>query len=470
MMRFFALLFLIVTSLYGQSDSELLKRADGFMKSSSKSNHFRAYNDYKNLYLRSIMSEDARLKTSSLKGIVKSGKALHIDVSQYEQELATIKANSSSYKKPKKDEKPKEIKQSSNNIQITLSHKLKGASWRDDRLVLKFDKKLGNDQLNYFTLFDPKDQRHRYVFDIHASMLTDSQSLRKQGVDRIIIAQYNPNTLRVVIENKEKVQISFKKEDDELIIHMVVSAKAASVKKAQPAIEKSNSPARVDRDKVIVIDAGHGGKDPGAVGYRNYREKVVVYKISKELEKILKARGYRVFMTRDSDKYIKLSDRTAYANKKRADIFISIHANAVESKNANKAEGIECYFLSPSRSKRAEKVAEKENSADVSEMNKYGKDTFLNFLNSHKIVASNKLAIDLQRGMLGELSRDYNVKDGGVREGPFWVLVGAQMPAVLVEVGFITHPTEAQRLVDDKYRKSLALGMANGIERYFDKN
>ncbi|MDA3907526.1 MAG: N-acetylmuramoyl-L-alanine amidase, partial [Sulfurimonas sp.] len=235
-------------------------------------------------------------------------------------------------------------------------------------------------------------------------------------------------------------------------------------------IPKTISPQRADRNKVIVIDAGHGGKDPGAVGYRNYREKVIVYKISQELKKILRARGYKVHMTRDRDKFVKLSKRTDYANKKKADIFVSIHANAVGRNNANKVHGIECYFLSPSRSKLAERVAAKENTADLSEMNRYGKNTFLNFLNSHKIVASNKLAIDLQRGMLGSLNKKYKVKDGGVREGPFWVLVGAQMPAVLVEVGFISHPQEAKKLVDPKYRKTIAIGLANGIERYFAKN
>jgi len=470
MMRLLALIFLLVISIYAQSDRELLKRADGFMQSESKSNYFRAYNDYKNLYLRAMMSEDSRLQASALKGIVKSGKALHIDVSQYEQELATIKVKASSYKTPQKEYKPKKVETKTENIKITSSHKLKDISWQNARLVLKFDKKLRSNQINYFTLYDAKEQRYRYVFDIHASMLTSSKSLKKQNIDRIKIAQYNQNTLRLVIEDSQKVKISFKKDSDELIIHIVASTKVGRVAKVKPKSEKSSSPKRADRDKVIVIDAGHGGKDPGAVGYRNYREKIVVFKISKKLEKILKSRGYKVYMTRDSDKYLKLSQRTAFANKKKADVFISIHANAVDKKNAHKAHGIECYFLSPSRSKRAERVAAKENSADLSEMNKYGKDTFLKFLNSHKIVASNKLAIDLQRGMLGELNKNYKVKDGGVREGPFWVLVGAQMPAVLVEVGFISHPQEAKRLVNSTYRKKIALGLANGIERYFEKN
>ncbi len=137
----------------------------------------------------------------------------------------------------------------------------------------------------------------------------------------------------------------------------------------------------------------------------------------------------------------------------------------------DKSNGIECYFLSKSRSERAKRVAAKENSADLSDMDFYGKESFLNTINSHNIVAANKLAIDLQRGMLGFLNKKYkNVHDGGVREGPFWVLVGAQMPAVLVEVGFISHPVEGSRLISSKYQKNIAIGLANGVERYFLKN
>ncbi len=107
----------------------------------------------------------------------------------------------------------------------------------------------------------------------------------------------------------------------------------------------------------------------------------------------------------------------------------------------------------------------------MSEMDFYGKESFLHTLSSHNIIAANKLAIDLQRGMLSSLRKSYkNIKDGGVRPAPFWVLVGAQMPAVLVEVGFISNPMEAKRLVSRKYQKKIALGLANGVERYFLNN
>ena len=467
MYRWWLLLFIFSISLYAISDKEVLNRADGLMNSKMKSNHFRAYNDYKNIYLRSIMLEDDNLKIRALKGIVKSGKKLHIDIGKYSNELLNTRSTTSSYKAPKSISKVNKDK----NIKVRSSHRLKSIGWENDKLVLEFDKRLKSKQINYFTLYDSKKNRHKYVFDIHASMLTKSKNLRKAGINRIKLGQFDSKTLRLVIENTKKIKIKFYKRKNKLVIDILTGK--SKTKKSDIAAFNKYIPTKVkaEKAKVIVIDPGHGGKDPGAVGYRNYREKIVVMNVAKELKTILKSRGYKVYMTRDRDKFIKLSKRTSHANDKHADLFISIHANAVSKKRANKAHGIECYFLSTSRSKRASEVAEQENSADMSDMNRYGKQSFLNFLNTHKIVASNKLAIDLQRGMLSTINKSYkNVKDGGVREGPFWVLIGAQMPAVLVEVGFISHPREARRLVTSKYQKRLALGMANGIDRYFINN
>ena len=450
MFRFLLVLSVFIVSLYGLSDLETLKKADKLIKSTIKSNNFRAYNDYKNIYLRSVMQNDKKLRIRSLKGIINSGNKLHIDISRYKKELS--KALPKSYKKHKK-------------VHISKSTRLKSAKIIGDRLTLTFDKILSKNQVNYFKIYDAKKRRYRYVFDVHA-ILTKNYKLRKKDINRIRIAQYNLKTIRIVIEDSKKVKINFIRKNKSLLIDI-----NAKKKKASKNIAKRHIPKRADRDKIIVIDPGHGGKDPGAIGYKKYREKIVVFKIARHLKNILNNRGYKVYMTRYRDKFIKLKNRTGYANKKKADIFVSIHANAVPRKNAKKAQGIETYFLSPSRSKRAEKVAAKENSADIGDMNFYGKKSFLNVLNSRKIIASNKLAIDLQRGMLGALNKKYkNVVDGGVREGPFWVLVGAQMPAVLVEVGFVSHPYEAKRLVDDKYRKIMALGLADGIERYFANN
>ena len=462
MIKLFLFSLMLVISLKASDSSEILKRADQYMKSSTQSNVFRAYNDYKNLYLRSVINDDFDLKIDALEGIVKSGNRLHIDVTRYSKEL-----NKLTSKKSYQKQKQKPVKKVKHNQEVHVEPlcKLRSVKWRDDLLLLTFDRDIDSKQVKSFTLHDKSKGKYRYVFDIKTSMLLKSHSITKNSVDRIKIAQFNPNTLRLVIENSSTVDISKNINSNVLEIRL----KTKEDKTAEPL--DSKAPTRVDRDKVIVIDAGHGGKDPGAVGYKKYREKIVVFKIARELEKILKSRGYKVYMTRDRDKFVKLSRRTKYANEKKANIFISIHANAIDGENAKNVHGIECYFLSPSRSNRAKRVAAQENSADMSDMNIYGKNSYLNFLNHHNILASNKLAIDLQRGMLGELNKKYDgVKDGGVREGPFWVLVGAQMPSVLVEVGFISHPKEATRLVDHNYRKSMARGLADGVERYFANN
>jgi len=470
MLRSLFLLLFFIASLHALSNSELLKRADKYAKSSNKTSQFRAYNDYKNLYLQALMNEDSKLKRSALKGIVKTGNRLHIDVSRYSKELSSM------HTKKKIHESSKKVKKStkkSPKLKVRSSHKLKNVRWHKGNLILEFDKELRSNQINYFTLYDKKKRLYKYVFDIHASMLNKTHTLRKSGIDNIKLAQYNPTTLRLVLENHSKLAVRFKKDTKSISISMKKASKVANSTTVSKISKKvTNKPSyKKYNTKTIVIDAGHGGKDPGALGYRRYREKVVVLQIAQKLKKILKARGYKVYMTRDRDNFVKLRNRTKYANAKHADLFISIHANAVNKKDAKKVHGIECYFLATSRSSRAKKVAAMENSADLEDMDFYGKQCLLNTINSHNIIAANKLAIDLQRGTLASLQKHYkDVKDGGVREGPFWVLVGAQMPAVLVEVGFITHPMEAKRLADSLYQQRLATGLANGIERYFINN
>ena len=463
MIRYLFLFFLSVLTLYALNNNAILNRANKLIQSNDKSKQFRAYNDYKNLYLRSIMSDNEKLKVNSLKGIIKSGKKLHIDIEQYSNELALVQ--------------PKYKNQKTSKFRVQSSYMLESTKWRDNKLIFSFNGNLDAKKINYFTLFNEKRKRYKYVFDIKTAVLDRSRNIRKSNILKIRVAQYKPDILRLVIENNKLLNIKYSVDMNRLEIDvnsLHKSKKIATSKKQKiedSYLSKYTTPKRLDRNKIVVIDAGHGGKDPGAIGYKKYREKVVVIDVANKLKNILRSRGYKVYMTRDGDEFVKLSQRTKYANKKGADIFISIHANAVSSKIAKKVHGVECYFLSKSRSSRAKKVAAKENSADISDMNFYGKESFLNTLGSHNIVASNKLAIDLQRSMLATLKKSYkDIYDGGVREGPFWVLVGAQMPSVLVEIGFITHPMEAKRLVNHRYQKKLANGLANGIERYFLNN
>lgn len=273
----------------------------------------------------------------------------------------------------------------------------------------------------------------------------------------INVNQLNDLKTKISLTSKKTKTISYKINNN--MIEIFVDSIKESVSKG---INK--------RNLLITIDAGHGGKDSGASAYGR-EEKHIVLSIALKLEKALKQRGYNVFLTRKNDIYIGLRDRTKMANDKKSDLFISIHANSIANKaNANKAYGIETYFLSPARSERSKNAAAIENKSDIDEMNYFSKQTFLNFLNREKIISSNKLAIDIQGGMLNSIPKSYLKKDGGVKEAPFWVLVGALMPAVLIEVGYISHPVEGKNIADSKYQDYLVAGIVNGIEGYFAKN
>ncbi|QCD48580.1 N-acetylmuramoyl-L-alanine amidase [Campylobacter showae] len=252
----------------------------------------------------------------------------------------------------------------------------------------------------------------------------------------------------------KKTQSTTEKDEQEIVLAPV---KTAATKKTTSA-----------KGKVVVLDAGHGGDDPGAIN-GSLKEKNIVLSIAQKAGKELQERGYKVYYTRSKDKFINLRDRTKYANDKAADLFISIHANAAPSKTkAATMRGIETFFLSPARSERSKNAAALENKSDIEEMNYFSKQTFLNFLNREKIIASNKLAIDVQREVLARAkSVSSKASDGGVREAPFWVLVGALMPAVLLEVGYITHPSEGDLINNSKYQDALAKGLADGIDVYF---
>ncbi len=225
------------------------------------------------------------------------------------------------------------------------------------------------------------------------------------------------------------------------------------------------------KHKKIVLDAGHGGKDCGAMSTNLVCEKDIVLEVVKFLHKELKKRGYSVLLTRDKDIYIDLVGRTELANRKSADLFISVHANSIPKRSTSNAHGIETYFLSTARSERARKVAEQENKDDVNLMDYFSKSLFLNSLNTQRLIVSNKLAIDVQYGMLQSVRKNYpDVVDGGVREGPFWVLAGALMPSILIEIGYNSHAIESKRIQSKPYQKILAKGIADGIDSFFSKN
>ena len=283
------------------------------------------------------------------------------------------------------------------------------------------------------------------------------QQLAKQELPKATTKPTQQKQEKVAAQTKtdaKSTQSTAEKDEQEIVLAPV---KTASTKKITSA-----------KGKVIVLDAGHGGDDPGAIN-GSLKEKNIVLSIAQKAGKELQGRGYKVYYTRSKDKFINLRDRTKYANDKAADLFISIHANAAPSKTkAATMRGIETFFLSPARSERSKNAAALENKSDIEEMNYFSKQTFLNFLNREKIIASNKLAIDVQREVLARAkSVSSKASDGGVREAPFWVLVGALMPAVLLEVGYITHPSEGNLINNSKYQDALANGLADGIDVYF---
>ncbi|GAA9386775.1 N-acetylmuramoyl-L-alanine amidase [Helicobacter pylori] len=238
-------------------------------------------------------------------------------------------------------------------------------------------------------------------------------------------------------------------------------------------IEKNDTFIKTKRKKhkKIVLDAGHGGKDCGAMSANLVCEKDIVLEVVKFLHKELKKRGYSVLLTRDKDIYIDLVGRTELANRKSADLFISVHANSIPKRSTSNAHGIETYFLSTARSERARKVAEQENKDNVNLMDYFSKSLLLNSLNTQRLIVSNKLAIDVQYGMLQSIRKNYpDVVDGGVREGPFWVLAGALMPSILIEIGYNSHAIESKRIQSKPYQKILAKGIADGIDSFFSKN
>lgn len=223
-------------------------------------------------------------------------------------------------------------------------------------------------------------------------------------------------------------------------------------------------------DKLVVIDAGHGGHDSGATS-GGRMEKDIVLQISKKLKKELNRKGYRVYLTRSSDRFLTLGQRTRIADAKDAVAFLSIHANAIANKNRfHKVEGIETYFLQKSRDAKSQRIATIENAAVLKGTDTLSKNVIIDaVLNGPKIVQSHKLAIDVQRNMVKKLRGDFNgVKDGGVRPAPFYVLVGASRPSVLIEVGYITNPKERQRLFNAKYQENIAKGIVEGIGQYLD--
>ena len=212
----------------------------------------------------------------------------------------------------------------------------------------------------------------------------------------------------------------------------------------------------------IVIDPGHGGHDPGTMK-SGLREKDIVLDVGQRLQKLLEKDGFEVVMTRDKDVFIPLEERTAIANSKGADLFVSIHVNAARS---SKPRGTETYFLNLATSPDAEEVAARENAVTTRRVNEL--QTILQkVLNNEKITESRELASRVQSTLSTELySSPRDSRNRGVKTAPFYVLLGAQMPSVLVEIAYLTNRNDAQLLADGDFRQKVAESIAVGVRGY----
>ncbi len=216
--------------------------------------------------------------------------------------------------------------------------------------------------------------------------------------------------------------------------------------------------------ETVVIDAGHGGKDPGATGRYGLKEKIVVLDVAEKVKQELERCGLKVYLTRASDEFIELPNRPKLANDRKADLFVSIHANATQSR---RIEGFEVYYLTESVDDNARALAAAENAPwDIENSSFASLAPFVSLkamLWDMIYTENRKESIELARHIDQAVARKMNLKILGIRGAPFAVLKGSKMPAVLVEIGYISNREGEKKLRDAEYRQRMAEAIASGI-------
>ncbi|MBA4348902.1 MAG: N-acetylmuramoyl-L-alanine amidase [Thermodesulfovibrio sp.] len=284
-------------------------------------------------------------------------------------------------------------------------------------------------------------------------------------VKTVRISQYDANTVRVVFDLRNAdydYKISSLEDPPRLVVDFF--PKGTDEKKID---------AKSDMflfKRVVVLDAGHGGHDPGAVGFNKLYEKDVVLNIVLKMRDIMTKEYplYEVILTRDSDVFIPLDERAAIANKKGAELFVSVHANASPNRQAR---GIETYLLNWTNDEESMRVAARENAISLKKMKQVQNE--LGFIlasleRESKRDESVKLAGQIQNSLTSTVTLQYpEVNNLGVKQALFYVLVGAKMPSSLVEVSFISNLEEEKLLSDESYRQKIAYSIVAGIHAYF---
>lgn len=303
------------------------------------------------------------------------------------------------------------------------------------------------------------------VIPINDDLLSDARA-----------GQYVPGVVRVVVDIKSfKTYKIFSLKNPFRIVIDVWGSRYEEFKEEAPEdkyVEKGDkmSAGALAKQfalgvKKVTVDAGHGGDDFGAPGYlKGVHEKDIVLILSKKLANKLKSElGFEVIMTRSSDKYLTLEERTAIANTKNSDIFISLHTNAARNKNAF---GIETYYLNLATDDESILVAARENATSTKNISDL--QSILNdLMQNAKINESSRLAGHVQDALFKKIKSNYaDVKNKGVKKAPFYVLLGAQMPAILIETSFISNKRECLRLLDPDYQDLLCDAIIDGVRNY----
>jgi N-acetylmuramoyl-L-alanine amidase len=360
-----------------------------------------------------------------------------------------------------------------NTVLFSAVNILKKTLIKQNKMHFTFAKRFDIKNVRHFVLDNP----YRHVYDFHNTALRNKHTplVRSKNVR---MAQYKKDIVRVVITANHHKNVAYQPLflDNEYCIVLPSHSTKKSAKKIKkskgfslsffddtPTIRMPHS----HKSELIVIDAGHGGHDSGAIGGKR-REKDLVLQIAKRVERLLKKRGHPVYMTRTSDRFLKLSERTKFADRKKAVAFISIHANSVPKRKRHRIHGIETFFLQNTRDAKSQRIAARENKSVLKGTTKLSQNVIIDsVLTGPKIVQSNKLAIDVQSSIMKNLRTKYTgIVDKGVKHAPFYVLVGASRPSILVEVGYISHAWERKRLFTSKYQELIAKGIADGIDNY----
>ena len=297
------------------------------------------------------------------------------------------------------------------------------------------------------------------------------------------IGQFRPDTVRVVLDlDSMKDFKAFTFSDPfSIIIDVrgdrkpeISGARETSISNLPPPPEprtagikeRASPPPRPVIGKVrrVVVDPGHGGHDPGAVGGGGSKEKDVALQIALKLARKLREElGLDVVLTRSTDVFIELKERTAIANKVGADLFVSVHANAALNRVSS---GIETYYLNLAKTEKVAQLAAKENGTSLEKVSLLQAVLF-DLMANYKLNDSAHLADEVQKALVTKIGAKYpGVRNLGVKQGPFYVLVGATMPSILVETAFISNPQEETRLNDPAYQDYTAEGILEGIRAY----